>query len=146
MARAAATRGVDRGKSAVTSDKLTRPELTWLLAQEARSAAQKLRQGGGRIAAETTPPPPATDDNGRRAPAGAMQTVTIPAEIDQKRLEVESLKKELAAAQAQGEAYARELAAVFTRAEGERERGSLANVVSRLTGSDPISHLPASGE
>lgn len=256
----------------MTSDKLTRPELTWLLAQEARSAAQKLRQGVGMIAAETSPPPPALDDNsgvestlnrldeavsmlaslhGRPVPRGrrgrvdltallwevapearvqiemgegttvfgdeaelrrmlqvliaqggdptglpgapdvsirrlgdevsirvilgpdtsanfetervwlsrmalrhggrleldgAMQTLTIPAEIDQKRLEVESLKKELAAAQAQGEAYARELAAVFTRAEGERERGSLANVVSRLTGSDPISHLPATGE
>ncbi|MGK3999120.1 sensor histidine kinase [Sorangium sp. So ce1024] len=258
----------------MTSDRLTRPELTWLLAQEARSAAQKLRQGVGMIATETTPPPaPSQDDGtggvestlnrldeavsmlaslhgrpmarGRRgrvdltallwevAPEarvqiemgegttvfgdetelrrmlqvliaqggdptsqtgapdvsirrvgdevsvrvnlgpetpvnfetervwlsrmalryggrleldGLMQTLTLPAEVDLQRLEVESLKKELAAAQAQGEAYARELAAVFSRAEGERERGGLAGVVSRLAGSDPVSHLPPSGD
>jgi two-component system, OmpR family, sensor kinase len=257
----------------VTSDKLTRPELTWLLAQEARSAAQKLRQGVAMSAADMTPPPPSVEEStggvestlnrldeavsllaslhgrptprGRRGridlaallwevapearvqiemgegtnvfgdenelrrmlqvliaqggdptgatgtpevsirraggdvsvrvnlgpdtPAnfeterawlsrmamryggrleleGSMQTMTLPAEIDQQRLEVENLKKELAAAQAQGEAYARELAAVFSRAEGERERGALSNVIARMTGSDPVSHLPASGE
>ncbi|AUX47989.1 hypothetical protein SOCE26_095150 [Sorangium cellulosum] len=259
----------------MTSDRLTRPELTWLLAQEARSAAQKLRQGVGMIATEATPPPPSTDDgsggvegtlnrldeavsmlaslHGRPMPRGRrgrvdltallwevapearvqiemgegttvfgdetelrrmlqvliaqggdptsitgapelsirrvgdevsvrvnlgpetpvnfetervwlsrmavryggkleldglMQTLTLPAEVDLQRLEVESLKKELAAAQAQGEAYARELAAVFSRAEGERERerGTLAGVVARLSGSDPVSHLPPSGE
>ncbi|XXX75786.1 sensor histidine kinase [Sorangium sp. So ce134] len=258
----------------MTSDRLTRPELTWLLAQEARSAAQKLRQGVGMIATESTPPPmPAPDDgsggvestlnrldeavsmlaslHGRPMPRGRrgrvdltallwevapearvqiemgegttvfgdetelrrmlqvliaqggdptsqagapdvsihrvgdevsvrvnlgpetpvnfetervwlsrmalryggrleldglMQTLTLPAEVDLQRLEVESLKKELAAAQAQGEAYARELAAVFSRVEGERERGSLAGIVSRLSGSDPVSHLPPSGD
>jgi hypothetical protein len=44
---------------------------------------------------------------------GSMQTLTLPADVDLKTREVESLKKELAAAQAQGEAYARELAAVL---------------------------------
>ncbi|MGK4001205.1 sensor histidine kinase [Sorangium sp. So ce1036] len=258
----------------MTSDRLTRPELTWLLAQEARSAAQKLRQGVGMIAAEATPlPPPSSEDgsggvestlnrldeavsmlaslHGRPMPRGRRgrvdltallwevapearvqiemgegttvfgdetelrrmlqvliaqggdptsltgapevsirragdevsvsvhlgpetpvnletervwlsrmavryggrleldgltQTLTLPAEVDLQRLEVESLKKELAAAQAQGEAYARELAAVFSRAEGERERGALAGVVARLSGSDPVSHLPPNGE
>jgi two-component system, OmpR family, sensor kinase len=47
----------------VTSDRLTRNELTWLLAQEARSAAQKLRQGVGIPAGiETTPPPQIIDE------------------------------------------------------------------------------------
>jgi len=42
----------------VTSDRLTRNELTWLLAQEARSAAQKLRQGVGiPMGLEAMPPP-----------------------------------------------------------------------------------------
>ena len=42
----------------MTSDRLTRNELTWLLAQEARSAAQKLRQGVGiPTGLEVTPPP-----------------------------------------------------------------------------------------
>lgn len=42
----------------MTSDRLTRNELTWLLAQEARSAAQKLRQGVGiPTGLEATPPP-----------------------------------------------------------------------------------------
>lgn len=257
----------------MTSDKLTRPELTWLLAQEARSAAQKLRQGVGMIATETAPVPAAAEDSaagvestlnrldeavsmlaslhgrpmprGRRgrvdltallwevapearvqiemgdgttvfgdeaelrrmlqvliaqggdptslagapevsirrvgdevsvsvnlgpdAPAnletervwlsrmamryggrleldGSMQTLTLPAEVDLQRLEVENLRKELAAAQAQGEAYARELAAVFSRAEGERERGTVGSVAARLIGSEPVSHLPPSGE
>jgi len=46
---------------------------------------------------------------------GSMQTLVLAADVDTHRREMESLKKELAAAQAQGEAYARELAAVFTR-------------------------------
>src|SRR5205085_10061131 len=46
---------------------------------------------------------------------GSMQTLILAADVDTHRRELESLKKELAAAQAQGEAYARELAAVFTR-------------------------------
>jgi signal transduction histidine kinase len=55
---------------------------------------------------------------GRLQLEGATQTLTLPADIDLARREVENLKKELAAAQAQGEAYARELAAVFSRSDG----------------------------
>jgi signal transduction histidine kinase len=46
-----------------------------------------------------------------------MQTLVLAADVDMQRREVETLKKELAAAQAQGEAYARELAAVFSRGD-----------------------------
>ncbi|MCC6553367.1 MAG: HAMP domain-containing histidine kinase [Polyangiaceae bacterium] len=74
---------------------------------------------------------------GRLELDGSMQTLTFPADIDLQRLEVESLKKELAAAQAQGEAYARELAAVFSR--GELERGG-------RPGQGRASQLPPSGE
>lgn len=42
----------------MTSDRLTRNELTWLLAQEARSASQKLRQGVGIPAGLEAMPPP----------------------------------------------------------------------------------------
>jgi signal transduction histidine kinase len=74
---------------------------------------------------------------GRLELDGSMQTITLPADVDLQRLEVENLKKELAAAQAQGEAYARELAAVFSRSEGERGgRGS----------HEPVSQLPPSAE
>jgi two-component system OmpR family sensor kinase len=52
---------------------------------------------------------------GRLELDGSMQTLVFAADVDTHRREMESLKKELAAAQAQGEAYARELAAVFTR-------------------------------
>jgi len=52
---------------------------------------------------------------GRLELDGSMQTLVLPADIDMQRREVENLKKELAAAQAQGEAYARELAAMFTQ-------------------------------
>ena len=54
---------------------------------------------------------------GRLELDGSMQTLVLAADIDNQRREVESLKKELAAAQAQGEAYARELAAVFSRGD-----------------------------
>lgn len=229
----------------MTADRLTRNELTWLLTQEARSAAQKLRQGAGIVpgSPETVPPPVTIVDegsggmestlnrldeavsmlaslHGHQAPRGrrgkidlagllwevapearvqiemgegttvfgdeaelkrmlfvllgqggdpgtaggapgvtirregdeirigvnlgpdtpatfeaergwlsrmairyggrldldgSMQTLVLAADVDTHRREMESLKKELAAAQAQGEAYARELAAVFTR-------------------------------
>jgi signal transduction histidine kinase len=50
---------------------------------------------------------------GRLELDGSMQTLVLPADVDMQRQELENLKRELAAAQAQGEAYARELAAVF---------------------------------
>lgn len=55
----------------------------------------------------------ATRYGGRLELDGSMQTLVLAANIDTHRRELETLKKELAAAQAQGEAYARELAAVF---------------------------------
>jgi signal transduction histidine kinase len=59
----------------------------------------------------------ATRYGGRLVLDGSMQTLILPADVDMQRQELESLKKELAAAQAQGEAYARELAAVFSRVD-----------------------------
>jgi signal transduction histidine kinase len=59
----------------------------------------------------------ATRYGGRLELDGSMQTLVLAADIDPQRRELESLKKELAAAQAQGEAYARELAAVFSRGD-----------------------------
>ena len=59
----------------------------------------------------------ATRYGGRLELDGSMQTLVLAADIDLQRREVETLKKELAAAQAQGEAYARELAAVWTRGD-----------------------------
>lgn len=54
---------------------------------------------------------------GRLELDGSMQTLILAADVDTHRRELEGLKKELAAAQAQGEAYARELAAVFSRGD-----------------------------
>jgi hypothetical protein len=54
---------------------------------------------------------------GRLELDGLMQTLSLPADVDMQRQELENLRKELAAAQAQGEAYARELAAMFTQAD-----------------------------
>ena len=59
----------------------------------------------------------ATRYGGRLELDGSMQTLVLAADIDMQRRELETLKKELAAAQAQGEAYARELAAVFNRGD-----------------------------
>jgi signal transduction histidine kinase len=59
----------------------------------------------------------ATRYGGRLELDGSMQTLVLAADVDMQRRELETLKKELAAAQAQGEAYARELAAVFNRGD-----------------------------
>lgn len=50
---------------------------------------------------------------GRLELDGAMQVLVLPADVDMQRQELETLKRELKAAQEQGEAYARELAQVF---------------------------------
>jgi signal transduction histidine kinase len=63
----------------------------------------------------------ATRYGGRLELDGSMHTLVLPADVDTHRRELDELKKELAAAQAQGEAYARELAAVF---QGERTGAS----------------------
>lgn len=54
---------------------------------------------------------------GRLELDGVTQTLVLPADVDERVQEIQELRRELAEAQAQGEAYARELAAVFTRAE-----------------------------
>jgi signal transduction histidine kinase len=48
-----------------------------------------------------------------------MQTLVLPADVDRQRQELENLKRELAAAQQQGEEYARELAAMFASTSGK---------------------------
>ena len=55
---------------------------------------------------------------GRLDLEGGVQALTLPADVDEAQRELDSLKKELAAAQAQGEAYARELAALFSSQGG----------------------------
>jgi hypothetical protein len=60
----------------------------------------------------------ATRYGGRLALDGLTHTLTLPADVDSRNLEIQELKKELAEAQAQGEAYARELAAMFARDGG----------------------------
>ncbi|MEP7122622.1 MAG: sensor histidine kinase [Byssovorax sp.] len=52
---------------------------------------------------------------GRLELDGSTRTLILGADVDTHRRELESLKRELAAAQAQGEAYARELALLFNR-------------------------------
>lgn len=83
----------------------------------------------------------ATRYGGRLELDSSMQTLVLAADVDNQRREVENLKKELAAAQAQGEAYARELAAVFSRGD------TYATQVSPVPATPPVpraSHLPVS--
>ena len=54
---------------------------------------------------------------GRHELEGGNETLVLPAEVSSDRSERESLRKELDEARAQGEVYARELAAVFERGE-----------------------------
>lgn len=79
----------------------------------------------------------ATRYGGKLELDGSMQTLVLAADIDPQRREVENLKKELAAAQAQGEAYARELAAVFSRGD------TLAVAGTGVHGSAPPGPVPA---
>jgi signal transduction histidine kinase len=59
----------------------------------------------------------ATRHGGRVELEGRQESLVFPAEIDQDKSEVDALRKELAEAQRQGEAYARELAAAFSAGE-----------------------------
>ncbi len=62
---------------------------------------------------------------GRLELDGVTQTLALPADVDERVQEIQELKRELAEAQAQGQAYARELAAAFTRTDaavGESKR------------------------
>lgn len=73
---------------------------------------------------------------GRLKLDGSTQTLVLPADIDMQRRELESLKKELAAAQAQGQAYARELATMFARGDAH----------SPMSARTSPSQQPASGD
>jgi two-component system, OmpR family, sensor kinase len=87
----------------------------------------------------------ATRYGGRLELDGSMQTLVLRADIDMQRREVESLKKELAAAQAQGEAYARELAAVFKGGDTLSGMGTGSGVVAPpMSGAPRPSRLPSS--
>jgi signal transduction histidine kinase len=68
-----------------------------------------------------------------------MQTLVMPADVDMQRQELENLKRELKAAQEQGEAYARELAAVFANA------GSSARMSSAPPASASIEPVSSEG-
>ncbi|MFO0611299.1 MAG: sensor histidine kinase [Polyangiaceae bacterium] len=75
---------------------------------------------------------------GRLALEGDQQTLILPANDEHR--EVETLRRELAAAQAQGEAYARELAAVMGKSDGPpSHRSSL----SQAPGGEAIGVLVA---
>ena len=94
----------------------------------------------------------ATRYGGRVVLDGSMQTLSLPADVDMQRKELENLKKELAAAQAQGEAYARELAAVFSRVEssvpappGVSPSGSQSAPMPDAPCSPPAKSRPAAG-
>ncbi|MBK8253505.1 MAG: sensor histidine kinase [Polyangiaceae bacterium] len=73
---------------------------------------------------------------GRLDLEGGVQVLSLAADVDETQRELDSLKKELAAAQAQGEAYARELAALFSRAEGVVTPPSVAPRSSQRAPSD----------
>jgi signal transduction histidine kinase len=57
----------------MSGDRLTRTELSWLLTQEAKAAAEKLRKGVGLA----TPPPPST--SGAPAPPPSSPAIILPA-------------------------------------------------------------------
>lgn len=86
---------------------------------------------------------------GRLALEGSTQTLTLLADVDSRQQEVEDLKRELAAAQAQGEAYARELAAMVQReSPSSPPSAGDAAVASKPTSTVPTrpSHMPPSAD
>jgi two-component system OmpR family sensor kinase len=81
---------------------------------------------------------------GRLDLEGGVQTLTLPADVDETKRELVNLKKELAAAQAQGEAYARELAALFSRGDTHAGPPSIVSRPShRAPGDDSLAVLVA---
>jgi len=66
----------------------------------------------------------ATRYGGRLELEGATESILLPADGANDQREVEDLRRELEAAQRQGEAYARELAAVFSYSQGSPPRFS----------------------
>lgn len=82
---------------------------------------------------------------GRLDLEGGVQVLSLAAEVDETQRELDSLKKELAAAQAQGEAYARELAALFSRGEAHGAPPSVSSGPShRAPGDNSLAVLVAS--
>ena len=81
---------------------------------------------------------------GRLDLEGGVQRLSLAADVDETQRELDSLKKELAAAQAQGEAYARELAALFSKGETQQGPPSVVSRPShRAPGDDSLAVLVA---
>jgi hypothetical protein len=81
---------------------------------------------------------------GRLELEGGVQRLALAADVDETARELVSLKKELAAAQAQGEAYARELAALFSKGEASGGPASIPSRPShRAPGDDSLAVLVA---
>ncbi|MFO0589758.1 MAG: sensor histidine kinase [Polyangiaceae bacterium] len=81
---------------------------------------------------------------GRLDLEGGVQRLALAADVDETARELVSLKKELAAAQAQGEAYARELAALFSKGEAAPGPPSVpARPSHRAPGDDSLAVLVA---
>ena len=75
---------------------------------------------------------------------GGVQKLALAADVDETARELVSLKKELAAAQAQGEAYARELAALFSKGDTQAGPPSMPSRPShRAPGDDSLTVLVA---
>lgn len=80
---------------------------------------------------------------GRLKLDGSTQTLVLPADVDMQRRELESLKKELAAAQAQGQAYARELAAVFAKSDAHGPNSARSSPSQQPASADALAVLVA---
>lgn len=86
----------------------------------------------------------ATRYGGRLDLEGGVQVLMLAADVDETQRELDSLKKELAAAQAQGEAYARELAALFSKGESlAGPPSALSRPSHRAPGDDSLAVLVA---
>jgi hypothetical protein len=64
----------------MSGDRLTRTELSWLLTQEARAAAEKLRKGVGGNVGTTPPPPPASSTTPHPPPSSPAIILPSPGE------------------------------------------------------------------
>jgi len=83
---------------------------------------------------------------GRLALQGSVQMLTLLADVDSRQQEVEELRRELAAAQAQGEAYARELAAMVQKDESPSSLPVPSSGISSSTVPIRPSHMPPSAD
>lgn len=79
---------------------------------------------------------------GRMTLDGGQQSLILPAQGASDRKEIESLRKELEAAQQQGEAYARELAAVFATGDtGAQPSGAPSTIPPPATSLAPLASM-----